>query len=314
MPRGSLDNLFRVYQPSGPFSPSLQIRFVTDIARALKFLHEMGLVHGDLKPANLLVTEGLQIKLTDFDTCRIVTPKMKGVLGTPDYIAPEAFKCRGYSEKVDVYAYGITVWQIATREKPYPQLQALEIPDAVTKGARPAPLPGHVLKDLMEACWQERPKNRPTFAKICDDIENILSVNVNRRLQKRLSLVQFSVTSPAATSSGSSQQYSSGKGSSQLGPEADSSSSPPAPLQLTAPIAAPPVPPPPKAAPISIRTSSGGLNVKKSLDMAAATAARADTLGIEVIDIGPPPPLPPLTPTGKSDVPAPIQLGTGSKS
>lgn len=172
MPRGSLDTLLRTYAPAGALPTALQLGFALDTARAMKFLHGIGLIHGDLKPANLLVTEQLQIKLTDFDTCRFFGPRMQGSLGTPAFIPPELFRRQGaYTPKVDVYAFGITLWQIATRQQPYADLEPLAIPDAVLAGARPPRLAGHALAPLMAACWAAKAHKRPTFELLVEQLE-----------------------------------------------------------------------------------------------------------------------------------------------
>ena len=173
MPQGSLDSYIRSSDPPGPFPLQRQFQFAGDIARAMKFLHGIGLIHGDLKPANLLVTDNLQIKLTDFDTCKFLSPKMKSQLGTPDFIPPESFKEKGYTQMVDVYAYGITLWEIVTRKQPYADIDVFDIPERVSDGLRPEPVPAHPLYGMMQNCWQEKPNKRPTFVSILDSLETI---------------------------------------------------------------------------------------------------------------------------------------------
>ena len=173
MPRGSLDTFIRTFVPAGPFPLQRQFHFACDIARAMKFLHGIGLIHGDLKPANLLVTDSMQIKLTDFDTCKFLSPKMKSQLGTPDFIPPESFKEKGYTQMVDVYAYGITLWEIATRKQPYADVDVFDIPERVSQGLRPEAQPSHPLYGMMQNCWQEKPQKRPAFVSILEDLEAI---------------------------------------------------------------------------------------------------------------------------------------------
>jgi len=177
MPHGSLDTFIRTFTPASTFPLQVQLLFACDIARAMKFLHGIGLIHGDLKPANLLVTDTMQIKLTDFDTCKFLSPKLKTQLGTPDFIPPESFKEQGYTQMVDVYAYGITLWEIATRKQPYADVDVFDIPDLVTKGLRPAPQPSHPLYSMMQSCWHEKPEKRPTFTSILEDLELVATVH-----------------------------------------------------------------------------------------------------------------------------------------
>lgn len=163
VPRGSLDALLRAPTPAGALPLALQRGFAADIARALRFVHRAGLIHGDLKPANLLVTDALRLKLTDFGTCRVAGPAVQGAAGTPVFIAPEYFAKKAYTPKVDVYAYGITLWEIATRREPYADVAAAELPMRVAAGLRPDALPAHPLHALMQRCWHARPHRRPAF-------------------------------------------------------------------------------------------------------------------------------------------------------
>lgn len=58
-------------------------------------------------------------KLCDFGDCRITGPNMTPKVGTLSYMAPEVLNCEPYSNKVDVYSYGMLLWEIITRKEPY---------------------------------------------------------------------------------------------------------------------------------------------------------------------------------------------------
>jgi serine/threonine protein kinase len=152
-------------------------------------LHDLGLVHGDIKPANLLVTMGMQLKLTDFDTCRAMTPKSKllGVVGTPLFLAPEAFNETGYTEKIDVYAFAVTGWVICTQKLPYEDVPLLRIVEEVIGGARPSPLlpAGHPLKKIIEDSWHPKPQKRPTFNEIYNALQGLVTPSVSVRLSRQ---------------------------------------------------------------------------------------------------------------------------------
>jgi len=163
MPRGSLDQL--LVQDSTQLTLPLQIRLALDVARGLCFLHAAGVVHRDIKCSNLLVTQGMQIKITDFGTALPIryTKDEQSLTGTPQYIAPEVFTDFQYTIASDMYAFGIVLWQLATRRSPwssYPNLYM--IVDAVLQGKRPPIEKENTLYPLITSCWDQLPSNRPS--------------------------------------------------------------------------------------------------------------------------------------------------------
>jgi serine/threonine protein kinase len=98
--------------------PSMMNVFI-QTARALQALHEMGYVHCDLKPNNILISTGGEVKVIDFgQTCRIGTVKER-IQGTPDYISPEQVKCEPVTPRTDVFNLGATMyWGLTGRKIP----------------------------------------------------------------------------------------------------------------------------------------------------------------------------------------------------
>ena len=91
------------------------------------------------------------------------------ICGTPSWVAPEIFRGEKYDETVDVYSFGIVLWELFCQKKPHRNYQAQHIPYLVAeKGLRPD-LPKHLpptLTELIKSCWDEQPKNRPRFTHI----------------------------------------------------------------------------------------------------------------------------------------------------
>jgi serine/threonine protein kinase len=108
------------------------------------YLHACGIVHRDVKPANVLLTRHGQVKLIDFGIAhvsaarRLTISGLSRSLGTPDYMAPEQIRGRTGDARTDVYALGTVLYQMLTGRLPFPD----DAPDALLGGKRdqdPAP-------------------------------------------------------------------------------------------------------------------------------------------------------------------------------
>ena len=98
------------------------IRLFKQIADALAYAHEQGVVHRDMKPSNILVDGRRQTFLTDFGLARIVEgdSSLTGsmILGTPTYMAPEQCEGQPADERSDIYALGIILYEMLTSRPP----------------------------------------------------------------------------------------------------------------------------------------------------------------------------------------------------
>ena len=101
-----------------------------DSAVALEHVHDSGFMHLDFKPENLLVTRGGSIRLVDFDLA-LPRPKKPEKLsknpGTPAYMAPEQLLRNPVDHRADIFAYGVTAYEVLTFEKPFDGASAQEI-------------------------------------------------------------------------------------------------------------------------------------------------------------------------------------------
>ncbi|XP_065006146.1 serine/threonine-protein kinase STY13-like [Musa acuminata AAA Group] len=156
------------------------ISFALDIAHAMDCLHANGIIHRDLKPDNLLLTTNQKnVKLIDFGLAReeTVTEMMTAETGTYRWMAPELYSTvtlhRGekkhYTNKVDVYSFGIVLWELLTNRMPFEGMSNLQAAYAAAfKQMRP-PLPEDTPPELVfivQSCWVEDPHTRPTFSQI----------------------------------------------------------------------------------------------------------------------------------------------------
>ena len=110
---------------SGPLDVDVGVRILTAIAEAIDTAHAAGIVHRDVKPANVLIDPGYHAYLGDFglardpDGARLTLPGQ--VLGTLDYMAPEHLEAEGVGTAADIYAFACLAIETLTGEVPFPR-------------------------------------------------------------------------------------------------------------------------------------------------------------------------------------------------
>lgn len=185
------------------------LRVASHVANGLAYLHASGFSFGDLKSMNVLLSEPpdvqrrsfartTQAKLCDFGLSRRLdrllpaethVPARCGPAGTFAYLAPEAFAGLPVSDAnapkaADVYALAIVLWELATVRSPWSGKQPLQLLRLVAKeGCRP-PWPDHHalppgLIHLVEACWQQKARLRPTAAQVAAGLAAMLDAVVD---------------------------------------------------------------------------------------------------------------------------------------
>lgn len=174
------------------------------IACGLARLHSLNIIHRDMKSLNILLDSKLFPRICDFGISRFggdPNAAMTQQIGTPHWMAPEMFESANYTNKVDVYAYAILLWEVLTQQTPFKGMSAIQIMTGIcTKRERPAIPPNtpSSLRKLIQACWHQNPESRPSFEKVfklfeshkvkfegCDDAK------VTAALQEITSSAQF---------------------------------------------------------------------------------------------------------------------------
>lgn len=115
-------NLKMALQGDRPFPFSRVADIVSQIAEALDYAHSQRVIHRDVKPANVILTEDGRVKITDFGIARLDTSNLTQegqLLGTPNYMAPEQVQGKEVDHRADIFALGVVLYEMLTRHKPF---------------------------------------------------------------------------------------------------------------------------------------------------------------------------------------------------
>src|SRR5262249_35280147 len=119
-------DLGRLLKETGPMPPERAARLIAEVADALDAAHACGLVHRDVKPGNILVSERDHVYLTDFGLTKR-TADSHGMtqtgmfVGTVDYVAPEQVEGRRLDARADIYALGCVAYEMLSGSVPFPR-------------------------------------------------------------------------------------------------------------------------------------------------------------------------------------------------
>jgi serine/threonine protein kinase len=189
-----------LYQALGRGGPVLggtaKQRIAMGIAHGMARLHELGIVHRDLKSLNVLLDGRLHPKICDFGLARFQDADAQGMtqnLGTPHWMAPELFLSEPYTEKVDVYAFAMLLWEMLAQAAPFPGKTGVQVGMSVVNGERPRIPRGTPagLASLIARCWASSPCDRPPFAEVYAELASKAALFANAKLAEVDQFVQF---------------------------------------------------------------------------------------------------------------------------
>jgi serine/threonine protein kinase len=190
LPGGDLHALIQ----KGPLPADLAVTFALDIARGMAYLHggPNVVIHRDLKPRNLIIDESNELKVGDFGLSKLIRVtnvhdvyKLTGETGSYRYMAPEVFLRENYNTKVDVFSFGMILYEMFEGEKPFAGEDAYEAAYLVAREGRRPQFGSKTyypdgMKELITKCWSEFAVTRPQFDDIVPKLEEILDKTSHR--------------------------------------------------------------------------------------------------------------------------------------
>ncbi|GAA4903798.1 serine/threonine-protein kinase [Actinomycetospora succinea] len=182
----TLRDLLRVH---GPMPPERACAVMADVCAALGYSHDSGVVHRDVKPANIMITPGDVVKVMDFGIARALTetgPALTGdmVIGTAQYLSPEQGLGQEVDARADVYAAGCVLFELLTGEPPFTADSPVAIvyqhvredPPLLATLTPPGVVVSSELEAVVRRAMAKNPDNRyPTAADMRADLLRVLA-------------------------------------------------------------------------------------------------------------------------------------------
>ncbi|KAK8888046.1 hypothetical protein M9Y10_039106 [Tritrichomonas musculus] len=178
IPNDSLYNALRDDPKKLNLTPTDLTTIAFGIADGMKFLHSKGITHRDLKSQNILIDENKLPVICDFGSSRKATssqPLKTAECGTTNYMAPEFIKAEAYTNSVDVYSYGMILWEMLTKKLPFENSQPHQIIYSVLIEHKRPTIPAgapEALASLIKSCWSDDSDERPSFSEILKHLVN----------------------------------------------------------------------------------------------------------------------------------------------
>ena len=193
LPNGSLED---VVTHKKKLTPTEKMIALYGTAEGMRYMHEeLSMVHRDLKPANVMLNKFKEPVIGDFGLSKIMSHqqmRQSGTMGTPVYMAPELMSGTTYTNKVDVYAYAVMMYELMTEKLAFEEDDAPTLMNKVIRGIRP-PLPDDMhpgYRELITRAWDQDPDMRPSFTMICQAFQEGRMALIDSNMQAFSAYVQ----------------------------------------------------------------------------------------------------------------------------
>ncbi|MGA2269567.1 MAG: bifunctional serine/threonine-protein kinase/formylglycine-generating enzyme family protein [Bryobacteraceae bacterium] len=259
---------------------SNRLRIALDIARALEYIHSRKIIHRDIKPDNVHIDASGKVKLMDFGIAKaegLHLTRTGFAVGTPYYMSPEQVRGEPATESMDIYAFGILLFELLTGQKPvegdtlerlfYAILNEPLKPEPMVRAGVPAPV-----VDLVLRCTAKKPDGRPgSFAEVAAELERFTGKEAAPaarpvRPVARRPMALIGVVVAAVLLAGAAAVYFVTRGSTK----------PPAPITSTAPVK--------KELPAVLETATGQMVLVPAGAFLAGADRHSETLPAFYID------------------------------
>ncbi|GAA1409983.1 hypothetical protein AUR04nite_25040 [Glutamicibacter uratoxydans] len=183
-------NLEQVIAERGRFTPRQTLSVLEQVCRGLSAAHAEDIIHRDMKPANVLLADSGEVKITDFGLARAASAHTQSatLVATLSHVSPELVSGSPADSRSDIYAVGIMIYQMLTGRLPYSESNAAALMKHHLDSPMPLPssiVPGVAqdLDELVQWCTEKDPERRPQNAGLLlDEVVQIRSMLTDDQL------------------------------------------------------------------------------------------------------------------------------------
>ena len=179
------DDLHSILRNKGIFSIESIVNIAQQIGKGLSYAHKNGVIHRDIKPHNIILTKGGEIKITDFGLASMkgqqIIDREESISGTPHYMSPEQILREKIDHRIDIYSTGVTLFHLITGDVPFKGKrsevfrQHILEPVPPIKKIRPE-VPDTIVR-IVETCMEKKPDDRYEDAQeIANEAKKIVSM------------------------------------------------------------------------------------------------------------------------------------------
>ena len=177
----------------GRLSVTTTLETLLGVCKGLHYAHERGIIHQDIKPANIFITAEGQVKLLDFGLSAPCGSEHL-LTGTPFYMSPEQVECLPIDERTDIYSLGLTVYEMITGKRPFSSEDAFEVMNRHVECDVPDPvdlvpdIPDLLREFIVRACarrTEDRIREIPEGLRLLEPLAKHLGLSLEGRNQNR---------------------------------------------------------------------------------------------------------------------------------
>ncbi len=189
------ENLETVVKQGGLLPIHVAVKLAAQVADALSYAHERGIVHRDIKPGNIMRLKGTDsVKVTDFGIARITSSsktKTGVVLGTPSYMSPEQVAGKKVDGRSDIFSLGVVLFEMLTGQKPFRGDDMTSLMYQIAREPHPSPrsinprIPPVLEKIIDKALEKDASKRYQKAAQMSDHLKKVAAKIIEIQARKR---------------------------------------------------------------------------------------------------------------------------------
>lgn len=153
--------LYSLIKRLGVLSEPLVQFYTAQMVLALEYLHHCSVIHRDVKPENILLSQSGYIKLGDFGFCKILKTRTWTLCGTPEYLAPEIIMSKGYTFSIDWWSLGVLIYEMIAGYPPFYSSDPMKLYEKILSGQFKTPdVMTPLCKSLVKSLLEVDPTKR----------------------------------------------------------------------------------------------------------------------------------------------------------